>query len=84
MTGAAGMLGHDLTAHLAGRHEVTGVDLEVDVTDPAAVRACVREVAPEAIFHLAAWTDVDGAEAREAEAQAVNADGSRNVAEAAA
>ena len=84
MTGAAGMLGHDLTAHLSGRHEVTGVDLEVDVTDPAAVRACVRDVAPEAIFHLAAWTDVDGAEAREAEAQAVNADGSRNVAEAAA
>ena len=84
MTGAAGMLGRDLTAHLADRHEVTGVDLEVDVTDPAAVRACVRETGPEAVIHLAAWTDVDGAEAREAEAAAVNGDGSGNVAAAAA
>lgn len=84
MTGAAGMLGQDLTAHLADRHEVTGVDLEVDVTDLAAVRACVREVRPEAVMHLAAWTDVDGAEAREADAAAVNATGSGNVAVAAA
>ena len=84
MTGAAGMLGHDLTAHLADRHEVTGVDMEVDVTDLAAVRACVAEVRPEAVFHLAAWTDVDGAEAREDDAAAVNAGGAGNVAVAAA
>ena len=51
------------------------MDLEVDVTDLAAVRACVREVRPEAVIHLAAWTDVDGAEAREADAAAVNATG---------
>lgn len=84
MTGAAGMLGHDLVALLAPGHEVTAVDLDVDVTDPAAVRACVRDVRPEAVFHLAAWTDVDGAEAREAEAHAVNALGAGNVAAAAA
>lgn len=84
MTGAAGMLGHDLVALLAPGHEVTAVDLDVDVTDPAAVRTCVRDARPEAVFHLAAWTDVDGAEAREAEAHAVNADGAGNVAAAAA
>jgi dTDP-4-dehydrorhamnose reductase len=77
------MLGRDLVAHLEGRHEVTAVDLEVDVTDPAAVRACVTEVRPEAVLHLAAWTDVDGAEEHEDRAAAVNADGSGNVAAAA-
>ena len=84
VTGAAGMLGRDLTAHLADRHEVTGVDMEVDVTDLEAVRTCVRETRPEAVMHLAAWTDVDGAEAREPEAEAVNARGSANVAVVAA
>jgi nucleoside-diphosphate-sugar epimerase len=39
VTGAAGMLGQDLLRHLDGRHDVTGVDLEVDVTDAGAVRA---------------------------------------------
>lgn len=84
MTGASGMLGRDLVAHLEGRHEVTAVDLEVDVTDPAAVLACAREVRPGAIFHLAAWTDVDGAEEHEETAAAVNGAGSGNVAAAAA
>ena len=84
VTGAAGMLGRDLVAHLEQRHEVTAVDLEVDVTDPGAVRACVGACRPQAVFHLAAWTDVDGAEEHEARAAAVNADGSGNVAAAAA
>lgn len=84
VTGAAGMLGRDLVAHLRGRHEVTAVDLEVDVTDPDAVLACVRDTRPDAVLHLAAWTDVDGAEDREDAARAVNADGCANVARAAA
>jgi len=84
VTGAAGMLGRDLVPHLAARHEVTAVDLEVDVIDPAAVRDCVRACRPEGVVHLAAWTDVDGAEAREDEAAAVNAGGTGNVAAAAA
>jgi dTDP-4-dehydrorhamnose reductase len=78
------MLGTDLVAHLAPRHEVTAVDLDVDVTDPVAVRDCVRAARPEAILHLAAWTDVDGAEEHEPEAAAVNATGAAHVADAAA
>ncbi len=78
------MLGRDLVPHLAARHEVTAVDLEVDVTDPEAVGACVRDCRPEAVFHCAAWTDVDGAEAHEERASAVNRDGTWIVAEAAA
>lgn len=84
VTGAAGMLGHDLVAHLATRHDVTAVDMDVDVTDAAAVRACVVDARPEAVFHLAAWTDVDGAEAAEEAAAAVNGTGAGNVAAAAA
>lgn len=84
VTGAAGMLGHDMVAHLAPRHDVTAVDIDVDVTDLAAVRACMDDVRPEAVFHLAAWTDVDGAEEHEPAAAAVNATGAANVAAAAA
>ena len=85
VTGAAGMLGADLLEALTDvGHQVTAVDMEVDVTNPAAVDICVDEARPEAVFHLAAWTDVDGAEAREPEAFAVNATGTRNVATAAA
>lgn len=84
VTGAAGMLGRDLVAYLEPTHKVTAVDLDVDVTDPAAVDGCVDTCRPEIVFHLAAWTNVDGAEESESAAFAVNADGSRNVARAAA
>jgi dTDP-4-dehydrorhamnose reductase len=84
VTGAAGMLGHDMVDHLSARHEVTGVDMDVDVTDPSAVSACVADVRPEVIFHLAAWTNVDAAEEAEDAAMAVNAAGCENVAAAAA
>lgn len=73
-----------MVAHLERRHEVTAVDMDVDVTDPAAVRACMDDARPEAVFHLAAWTNVDGAEDHEEQAAAVNAAGAGNVATAAA
>ncbi len=84
VTGAAGMLGHDLVPLLGERgHEVTAVDLEVDVRDARAVMTCARECGAEAIFHCAAFTDVDGAEEREEDAAAINALGTANVAAAA-
>lgn len=85
VTGAAGMLGRDLVPVLEQQgHDVTAVDLDVDITDPAAVDACFARVRPEAVFHLAAWTNVDAAEEHEPQALAVNGDGSGNIAAAAA
>ena len=84
MTGAAGMLGRDLVPHLAARHDVVGVDMEVDVTDPVAIGDCVREVAPQAVFHLAAWTAGAGAAERAQDAEAASAGAAAAVAAAAA
>ena len=85
VTGAAGMLGRDLVPVLEGAgHAVVAVDLDVDITAPGAVDRCVEAARPYAVFHLAAWTDVDGAEEHEEQALAVNGDGARNVARAAA
>jgi dTDP-4-dehydrorhamnose reductase len=86
ITGASGMLGSDVAASArAAGHQVTAYShAELDISDAAAVRAAVREAAPVAIVNCAAWTDVDGAEADESAAHAVNADGAAHVAAAAA
>ena len=86
ITGAAGMLAHDVrrVAERAG-HELVLVDLpELDITDAAAVSAFFASERPEASINCAAWTDVDGAETKQAQAHAVNADGAGNLARAAA
>ncbi len=84
VTGALGMLGRDLVPLLSRDHDVTAVDLDVDITDQHAVDQLFAGAVPEAVFHLAAWTDVDGAEANEDGARRVNEVGSQNVARAAA
>jgi dTDP-4-dehydrorhamnose reductase len=82
VTGAAGMLGHDVVAAAgAGGHDVVALArADLDITDPDAVAAAVRAAEPDAIVNCAAWTDVDGAETAEADATAVNGDGPRNLA----
>src|SRR5829696_2636959 len=86
VTGAAGMLGHDVVAAAQNAgHEVGSLArAELDITDAAAVRAAVLDARPDAVVNCAAWTDVDGAEAEEAAATAVNGDGAGHLATAAA
>jgi dTDP-4-dehydrorhamnose reductase len=86
VTGAAGMLGHDLTAAAArAGHAVTPLSRrELDVRDAAAVRAAVAAARPDAVVNCAAWTDVDGAEGAEEAATAVNGAAAGHVAAAAA
>ena len=73
VTGAAGMLGRDVTAAaVRAGHDVTPLSRrELDVCDPAAVASAVAAVRPDAIVNCAAWTDVDGAEADAQSASAV-------------
>ncbi|MGW6979572.1 dTDP-4-dehydrorhamnose reductase [Streptomyces sp. NPDC054932] len=84
VTGAAGMLGQDVLAVLkdAGIEAVGLRRADLDITDPAAVRAAVEGVA--VVVNCAAWTDVDGAETAEDAATAVNGTGVRVLAEACA
>jgi dTDP-4-dehydrorhamnose reductase len=86
VTGAGGMLGAAVADAAAARgHEVVALPrAELDVTEAAAVRRAVADAAPDAVVHCAAWTDVDGAEANEARATAVNGTGAGHVASAAA
>ena len=86
VTGAAGMLGRDvmLAAGNAG-HDVVGFGrAELDVTDPAALSRKFDLERPDVVINCAAWTDVDGAEAAEEAAFAVNGTGAGNAAAAAA
>jgi dTDP-4-dehydrorhamnose reductase len=80
------MLGLDvLRAGERAGHELVAVDLpELDITDPRAVEEAFARIHPEAVLNCAAWTDVDGAESHREQAHAVNADGPRNLALAAA
>ncbi|MEJ3750426.1 dTDP-4-dehydrorhamnose reductase [Actinomycetes bacterium KLBMP 9797] len=85
VTGAGGMLGQDLLAVLDLRADAKVTALtraELDVTDAAAVDAAVA--GHDVVLNAAAWTDVDGAETREAEATAVNGTGVANLARASA
>ena len=52
-------MGHWLAAHLKDQgDDVAVIDIETDVADGAAVRRVMTDVAPEAIYHLAAMTHV--------------------------
>jgi dTDP-4-dehydrorhamnose reductase len=86
VTGAAGMLGQAVVAAAREHgHEVAALHRDAaDVTDAAAVAAALRDAAPDAVVNCAAWTDVDGAEADEDGATAVNGAGAGNVAAGAA
>jgi dTDP-4-dehydrorhamnose reductase len=86
VTGAAGMLGRDVVAAAgdAGHEVVALARADLDITDAAAVRAAVGAARPDVVINCAAWTDVDGAEADEAAATAVNGAGAGHVAAAAA
>ena len=59
--------------------------VQLDITDAEAVRRVIGEERPDVVVHCAAWTAVEAAEDEETRAKvhAINADGTRNIAEAA-
>lgn len=74
VTGASGMLGRDLVAMLRrdGAQVTALTRRDLDITDAAAIAAALRDARPDLVVNCAAWTAVDLAETREAEALAVN------------
>lgn len=86
ITGANGMLARALRACLPERgHDVISLDRRgLDVTDTGAVDEAIARIRPDAVIQCAAYTDVDGAEAREEYAREVNAVATRTLARACA
>lgn len=86
ITGAAGMLGQDTCrAAAAAGHDVLALPrAELDIAVADGVDLAVRQARPDVVLNCAAWTDVDGAEASEQAAVAINGRGAGNVARAAA
>jgi dTDP-4-dehydrorhamnose reductase len=81
ITGAAGMLGHDLQQALADRDVTARSRADLDITDPDAVEAAVA--GHDVVINSAAYTKVDDAETHEGDAHAVNATGPELLAAAA-
>lgn len=75
VTGGRGQLG----VALSGVAEAPGRDA-LDLTRPDSIAAALDRYAPEVVVNAAAYTDVDGAEADEAAARAINTDGVRDLA----
>lgn len=82
VTGVKGQLGYDVVKELEKRGiEAVGVDIdEMDITDAVSVDKVIKEAAPDAVIHCAAYTAVDAAEENEELCRKVNADGPRNIA----
>ena len=78
------MLGRDLARVLSGRQLTLLDHTACDVTDAKAVDSRITAAVPEVVVHLAAFTKVNECERDPIAAFRVNAEGTRNVARAAA
>jgi dTDP-4-dehydrorhamnose reductase len=80
VVGAAGQLGRDLCARLAGAVVALTRD-RLDLTRPETVRTVLAEVRPDVVYDCAAYNFVDRAESEPEAAFAVNAWGVRELAQ---
>ena len=82
-------VGSDIQASYSGVADGSAVTtvpyIQLDITDEKTVKETVEKIHPDAIIHCAAWTAVDAAEDEEnkPKVKAINADGTRYIAEAA-
>lgn len=83
VTGVKGQLGYDVVNELEKRGMTAiGVDIdEMDITDAVSVNKVIKEAAPDAVIHCAAYTAVDAAEDNVELCRKVNAEGTANIAE---
>lgn len=85
ITGANGQVGYCLTQQLQGKAEILAVDRDgLDITDREAVFRAVADFRPDVIINAAAHTAVDRAETEIELSEAININGAKYLAEAAA
>ena len=82
VTGVKGQLGYDVVNELTKRgHVAIGTDIEeMDITDAKSVETVIKESAPDAVIHCAAYTAVDAAEDNVELCRKINAEGTQNIA----
>jgi dTDP-4-dehydrorhamnose reductase len=85
ITGGSGQLGIALSEELDARGLVFTAfgSKDLEITQSSIVHDLVSQLSPTVIINCAAWTDVDAAEANEAQASKVNSHGAENIALAA-
>jgi dTDP-4-dehydrorhamnose reductase len=73
--------GHEVfSGYAAGTPQPSGTPIPIDLTDHASLQKAFEQSRPEAVFHLAAMTDVDRCEVEKKLASRVNEEGTRAVA----
>ena len=82
VTGVKGQLGYDVVNELTKRgHIAIGTDIEeMDITNAKSVDSVIKENAPDAVIHCAAYTAVDAAEDNVDICRKINAEGTQNIA----
>ncbi len=85
ITGSTGLIGSRVVELLGNDFEFIPLTQEkVDITKKDSVERFLGEIEYDAFLHLAAYTDVDGAQTHKEEALAINVEGSRHLFECAA
>lgn len=81
LTGARGLVGSRVAEILtkSGHHCILLSSDKLDITDEKSVDACFATLDAELVIHLAAYTNVDGAEIAPDEARLINVGGTRHV-----
>jgi len=86
--GSEGMLGSALLSSFKGPDiEVIGTDIRaeknpLDITKPDSTIDFIKQVRPDVVIHVAAYTDVDGCELNLNDAYLINSEGTKNIANA--
>jgi len=84
ITGASGLVGTRIIELLSNRFEFIPLSIEqMDITDTDSVHSFLKTVSYDLLLHLAAYTNVAGAENEKEKAFLINETGTRNLLEAA-
>lgn len=82
LTGAGGMLGHELSGFLGEQYEIKALTRsDLDITDRLQVQKVVSSFSPDVILHGAAFTNVEESEQNPDKAYAINVMGTQNLVE---